>query len=137
MFSTARFKLVCERDYASRVHEFCPGTGFPAGPFLGGRLPPKKNQLLPPKILLTLFLFTLSPLPLGYSPPKSFNSPPKGEILQETLGTVFSIKIEGAKTSVSIKNRSGTLSPLRKSQSLEEAVEEAVEQGPPGNGSQM
>ena len=49
--------------------------GFPQARFGGGRLPPQ-NQLLPPKILLTLFLFTLSPLPLGYSPPKSFNSPP-------------------------------------------------------------
>ena len=69
------------------ITPFMPG--FPAGPFffLGGgdSPPPKKNQLLPPKFILTLFLFTLSPLPLGYSLPKSFNSPPKGEILHETL----------------------------------------------------
>ena len=71
---------------SSNIHP----TGFPAGPFWGGRLPPppqkKKISYSSPKFVLTLFLFTLSPLPLGYSPPpKSFNSPPKGEILQETL----------------------------------------------------
>ena len=64
-------------------------AGFPAGPFWGGDSPPppkKKKSVTPPqKFVLTLFVFTLSPLPLGYSPPKSFNSPPKGEILQETL----------------------------------------------------
>ena len=38
-------------------------------PVLGGRLPPKS-------FLLTLFLFTLSPLPLGYSP-QSPSTPPQ------------------------------------------------------------
>ena len=60
-------------------------------PVLGGETPPQ-NQLLPPKFVLTLFLFTLSPLPLGYSPPKVLQLPPKGEILQETLSSYFLVK---------------------------------------------
>ena len=56
--------------------------GFPAGPFFfwgGGGENPPQNQLLPPptNFLLTLFLFTLSHLPLGYSPPSPLTPPQK------------------------------------------------------------
>ena len=64
-------------------------------PVLGGRLPPKKPVTPPPKFLLTLFLFTLSPLPLGYSPPKVLQPPPpprwnpagnpEGVVVQENM----------------------------------------------------
>ena len=56
-----------------------------------GPPPQKKNQLLPPKFLLTLFLITLSPpTPRLIPPPKVLQLPPKGEILQETLwGTIW------------------------------------------------
>ena len=49
----------------------------------------KKNQFKKKKIKnapnFFLTLFTLSPLFLVYSPPKVSQSPPPGEILQETL----------------------------------------------------
>ena len=80
-----------------------PRQGFLQARLGGGRLPPpppKKISYSPPKFLLTLFLFTLSPLPLGYSPHKVLQLPPpqvlqlppppkkKGEILQETFKIV-------------------------------------------------
>ena len=43
----------------------------------GGETPPQKISYSPPKFVLTLFLFTLSPLPLGYSPPQSPSTPPQ------------------------------------------------------------
>ena len=70
--------------YKSAMHHV-PSQGFLQARFGGETPSPKKISYSLNKFLLTLFLFTLSPLPLGYSPPKSFNSPPKGEILQETL----------------------------------------------------
>ena len=65
--------------YVCYVHMYV----CPCRPVLGGDPPPKtKNQLPPPqkKFVLTLFVFTLSPLPLGYSPPpppKVLQLPPK------------------------------------------------------------
>ena len=51
-------------------------AGFPAGPFFGGGDSPPKISYSPLKFLLTLFVFTLSPLPLGYSPPPKVLQPP-------------------------------------------------------------
>ena len=65
-------------------------SGFPAGPFWGGRLPPK-NQLLPPQICTDfIFIHPEPPTPRLLPPPKVLQlpPPPKGEILQETLGVV-------------------------------------------------
>ena len=66
-------------------------AGFPAGLFffLGGggdSPPPLKKSVTPPKIVTAfIFIHPEPPTPRLLPPPKSFNSPPKGEILQETL----------------------------------------------------
>ena len=81
---------LCRGEQMLRAFLSC-GVRVSCRPVLGGGDSPPKISYSPPKFVLTLFLFTLSPLPLGYSPPKVLQLPPppsKGEILQETLGVV-------------------------------------------------
>ena len=54
--------------------------GFLQARFVGRLPPPPKKKISyspPPNFLLTLFLITLSPLPLGYSPPQVLQLPQK------------------------------------------------------------
>ena len=66
--------------------------GFLQARLGGGRLPPK-NQLLPPNIFTDFIFIHPEPPTPRLLPPKSFNSPPKGEILQETLYTITDLHL--------------------------------------------
>ena len=61
--------------------------------FLGGGLPPPPKKIsYSPQNFYWLYFLPLAGL--DYSPPqKSFNSPPKGEILQEILDMISHIRL--------------------------------------------
>ena len=73
---SAIYRSICYMGHSTAKHGSAytrTWQGFLQARFLGGRLPPQK-------LLLSLFVFTLSPLPLSYPPPPKSPSTPHQKV---------------------------------------------------------